>query len=133
MSIFPPTTLAIDYGTIRVGVARSFGTLAEPLEVVRNDQTLLPKLQHIIEKEGIAQLLIGVSENEMAERSRAFGAAMADLTGLPVFYMDETLSSKSVEMQLHDLGKTQPDQRSVVDHLAAAHFLQEWLDEYSSK
>lgn len=126
MSIVP--TLAIDFGTKRVGLARSYASLAEPLHVVPNDEHLFEQIARVIAEEELQQVVVGISENEMAERSRTFGEMIQTKLRLPVFYMDETLSSKQVERQLSALGQTKPGQRPVVDHLAAATFLQEWLD-----
>ena len=39
--------LAIDFGTKRIGVAISEGTLAEPLVVLENDQNIFHQLQEM--------------------------------------------------------------------------------------
>jgi putative holliday junction resolvase len=122
-----PTVLAIDFGTQRLGLAISRGTLAEPLLILENNEELLEKLKAICEQEQVTQLVVGVSEGKMEERSRSFGLLISERFDLPVEFADETLSSHQVHEQQKELGKSGPI-RTHIDHLAAATFLQEWLD-----
>jgi putative holliday junction resolvase len=122
-----PTVLAIDFGTQRLGLAISRGTLAEPLTIVDNNEELLEKLKEICEKEQVTQLVVGVSEGKMEERSRSFGIKLSEMLHLPLEFADETLSSYQVHQQQKELGKSGP-LRTHIDHFAAATFLQEWLD-----
>jgi putative transcription antitermination factor YqgF len=122
-----PKTLAIDYGTVRVGVAVSRGSLADPLIVLSNTDTLVPVLKAIIADEEAELLLVGISENEMAKKTQAFVEKLRTEVSIPVFTTDETLSSKTVHHKLHLAKKSK--RSGAIDHYAAAEFLQEWLDE----
>lgn len=123
-----PTTLGIDFGTKRVGIARSYGTLAEPLEIVANDDRLMSKIEMLVRFHKIVQIVVGVSEAEMAEKSRAFGAALQKQLHIPVHFQDETLTTVRVYEALKErngrVGKGD------VDHFAAAVLLQDYLDEH---
>lgn len=122
-------TLAIDYGRQRIGLAISRGTLAEPLVILDANQQPLAQITQICANEGVQQLVVGISENEMAQESRAFGQQVAEATGLPVAYADETLSSKTVAQRLKESGASLKRRQQPIDDLAAAVFLQDWLDD----
>lgn len=120
--------LAIDYGTKRIGLAINYLTLAEPYGIIQHSDTLLSDLQTIIDKESIHQIIIGVSDREMAEQSRQFGAEVKQMTGMPVEFVDESYSSKKVHQRLREGGAKLSTRMGPIDHYAAAEMLQEWLD-----
>lgn len=120
--------LALDYGTVRVGCAVSYGTLAEPLCVLKNSETLFDEVNTLIATHKVTHVLVGVSEGMSAERARAFGQELELRVGCTVTYVDETLSTQSARTKLRTTNKV----HAVVDHYAAAEFLQEWLDSYDS-
>lgn len=123
-----PTILAIDFGTKRIGLAISRGSLAEPLQIVTNDQQTATVLAEICQREGVTQLVVGLSENEMARQTKAFVTELQKSLKLPLVFMDETLSSKTVGAKLKERGVTLKKRQQPIDHLAAAEFLQEYLD-----
>ena len=83
--------LAIDFGTKRIGVAISEGTLAEPLVVLENDQNIFHQLQEIIDKYKIERLVIGLSENEMADQTRDFAQELEAVIDVPFEFFDAFL------------------------------------------
>lgn len=127
MSEFPPTTLAFDFGTVRVGVAVSRGSLAEPVVVLANDPALWDAIAEVIAQHQPAQLLVGISEAEMALKSSEFAAELEQRFRLPVLLADETLSSYTVNQKMRLLPKHK--RSGAIDHYAAAEILQNWLDE----
>ncbi|MBP7768287.1 Holliday junction resolvase RuvX [Candidatus Woesebacteria bacterium] len=121
--------LGIDFGTVRVGVAVSYGTLAEPLKIVANDEFLYENLKKIIEEHRITQIIVGISEHKSAERTRAFVNELSKHTTLPIEFTDETLTTQAVRAKLKETGMLASQVHTArVDHLAAAELLQEWLD-----
>ena len=73
--------LGIDFGKKRIGTAINFSDMAEPLEVVANEfqsaeqpvsLAALQRLREICQERRIEQLVVGVSEQEMAGYSRQF-------------------------------------------------------------
>lgn len=122
-----PKVLAIDYGTVRVGIAVSAGTLADPLEILANDAHLFENIVKLCKEHEVSLLLVGISENEMAEKTKEFVAELEKHMQLPVRFMDETLSSHSVHEKLVSAKKSKREGN--IDHFAAAEFLQIWLDE----
>jgi|SRR5579859_1063783 len=125
--MFLPITLAIDYGTSRIGLAISRGSLAEPLKILPNDEGFFVKLEKILVEENVERIIIGLSENTMADRTRQFVKKLESHTKIPVQFVDETLSSATVHEKML-LSKKRSVRQQPIDHFAAAEFLQEYLD-----
>jgi len=124
-----PTILAFDFGLTRIGAAASFGTLAEPLRVIANNDKTWTEINKLIEEYHPNRLLVGVSEREMAELSQEFGQQLAEHFSLPIDYYDETLSSAEVHRKLHERDQQKKKYKGPIDHYAASLILQNYLDE----
>ena len=122
-------TLALDYGDKRIGVALSYGTLAEPLLVMENIPGIFEAIQEIITQEEVEQVVVGISENVMAEKTEEFIKQLEKTVKIPLHRMDETLSSRTVHAKQKEAGVKLKIRQGPIDHYAAAEFLQEWLDE----
>lgn len=123
-----PTTLAIDFGTKRIGLAISVATLADPLTIIPNDENSVAKIKEICAQENVKQLLVGVSEQVMAEKTKVFAQQLKEKIDLPLFFVDETLSSKETHQKLSSSQMKLSKRQGPIDHYAASLFLQEWLD-----
>lgn len=126
-----PSTLAIDFGTKRVGLARSFGTLAEPWHVLNqadfaNHAAICKYLNQLIQQEEIKQVVVGISENETERLTRDFIDVLSQHVAVPIFTFDETLTSQLAEAKLKQVSNSR--RRPTIDHFAAAEMLQEWID-----
>lgn len=121
--------LAIDYGTERLGLAVSRAGLAEPLMVVANDDNLFNWLKEIIDEKGIELILLGLSENKMAKKTKDFAHQLSSEIKLPLKFVDETLSSSQARSRLARSPLKLKTKQGPIDHYAAAIFLQDWLDE----
>ena len=130
--------LALDIGEKRIGVAVSdpSGTVASPLVVLDATRALgdgrdLTKLAEEYEVElvvvGLPLSLEG-TEGPQAERVRRAAARLAGFLRVPVEFADERLSSVQASRAMSDVGATQRKQRGSVDMVAAAVFLQSYLD-----
>jgi len=119
--------LGFDYGTVRLGLAVSHGTLAEPLKILANNEEKWRQIAAVIGEEGITGCVVGISEGEMEAQSRQFAAELGERVMLPVEFMDETLSS----WEIGEIMKSRPlaKRREPIDHLAAALILQNFLDQ----
>ena len=136
-------TLAIDLGTRRVGLALSdegarFATPYDVLTVTSPNQAAGLVLQ-VVEKEAVERLVVGLPLNmdgtagPAARSAAAWGKALAARAGKPVVFVDERLSSFDAEQQLIDRKRageklTRKRKKEQLDALAAAAFLQEFLD-----
>lgn len=135
----------VDYGTKRVGVALSDpeGKIAFPKKIIENSPSLIAELARFLEEESAEGIVMGESlandgrENELMADVRRFADALADATGLPVFFEKEFFTS--VEARRHQehaakSGALAPDRPSgksrirEVDDSAAALILQRFLD-----
>lgn len=123
--------LGIDYGEKFIGLALALGPLAEPLETIPMAHAfqLIPIL---IDKHQLQKLVIGLSEGHMAQKTKSFGTQISEITGLPVVYHDETLSSYDMRLKLAQSGAKKTKRERKIDHLVAAAILQDYLDTMTS-
>lgn len=135
--------LAIDLGSVRVGVAVSdeLGLMAHPRPYLPGGdlKRVLGAIRELATREGVEQFVLGVprllngTEGRSARDARRFGAALAQQTGLPVALVDEWLSTREAHARLREGGHTQKEARSRVDSAAAAVLLQSWLDGHAAR
>lgn len=134
-SLMKPT-LCLDYGVKRIGVAVATTPLAEPLGIIPNSKN--PRLTDIVTDQAIAailklitefsieQLVVGVSEGDMADKTRLFIEKLQEKTELPIDEVNETLSSVSASNSMQHMHKKKREGNR--DHIAAAIMLQEYMD-----
>jgi len=115
-------TLGVDFGEKKIGLAVSFGPLAEPFRVVRT-AGWQARLVKICQEEKIERLVVGVSEGKMAEKQKRFASRLGEVCCLPVFLVDETLTSREAIDKMRQLGK-----RGEEDKFAATLLLQRFLE-----
>ncbi len=120
--------LAVDYGTKRLGLAVTHSSLALPLEVIeyQDPQEAIDRIAKICLEHKVSIIVLGLSENVMAEKTRNFGRILENNIDLPIDYVDETLSSSEVRKRFKHRKKHVGSRP--IDHYAAALILQEWLD-----
>jgi len=129
--------LSIDYGTKRIGLAINVATLAEPLFVIDNQ---LSKEQAIVSAEAIEtiakicvekkidEIVLGLSEAEMALKIQAFAEILRNRLTLPVNLVDETLSSHEVARRMKEASFSLKKRQGPIDHYSAALILEDFLD-----
>lgn len=121
--------LAVDYGRARIGVAVQMGSLAEPLEVIPATQDFTGRLRSLCHEHRVDQIVVGVSEQAMAEESKVFGVELERQLKLPVVFQDEALSSIEVQNRLRQSRAGKQQYRGDIDHFAAAVILERYLDD----
>ncbi|RPJ05253.1 MAG: Holliday junction resolvase RuvX [Spirochaetaceae bacterium] len=129
---------SIDLGTKRVGIALSDERkiIAQPLVTFAftGDQALLEKLKTIITEKNIEKMIVGLplredgSEGQGCVRARSF-AGKLEMLKVSVELFDERYSSVDAEEILSMHGKNRKSRKQAVDRLAAAAFLQTYLDQ----
>ena len=129
--------LALDIGDVRIGVAVSdpSRTIASPVEVIRRIGWG-PDVRHILEicahydtkiiLSGLPLNMDG-SEGFQAEKVKLF-CSQLEKAGFTVYYQDERLSTVVAEDALLEDNMTRESRKQVVDKVAAAVILQQWLD-----
>ncbi len=128
--------LGVDVGRARIGVARCDpdGLLATPVETVPRDDASIGRLIALAGEYDAREILVGLPLNMRGEDTasttdaRAFAAALATASAVPVRLVDERLSTVSAHAVLRDSGRSQRSSRSIVDQVAAVVLLQQALD-----
>jgi putative pre-16S rRNA nuclease len=130
--------LAIDPGTVRLGLALSdpSGTIAQPLSVLtrRTEGEDLKQLADLVTRHQVELIVVGLPRTmegrleEAARAAQAFGERVGQVTGRPVAYWDERLTTVAAERYLIDQGKRRSKRRQEVDRMAATLLLQGYLD-----
>jgi putative Holliday junction resolvase len=130
--------LALDVGTVRIGVALSdpTGKIAQPLQTYtrksRNaDIDYIGELirQHDVKLvvSGLPKLLDG-TEGEQAQKTRSFISRGQRVWGVEVTFWDERLSTAAARGVLIDAGVSRERRKDSIDMLAATVILQNFLD-----
>jgi len=124
--------LGIDYGSKRTGLAISDpeGRLAVVKETIEatEDSVILERLNDIILKEDVDAIVIGVPTNmngnatHMTDRVERFVHLLANELEVPVYSVDERLTSVMAERMTREHKSAQTDQ------IAAQILLQNYLD-----
>src|SRR6266700_1277473 len=153
--------LALDVGTVRIGVAVSDATgfLASPyttLQVSRDKTQIWTALQHLIKETEAEGLVIGLPVSldgqlhAQAQLIQSFAEQLKLHITLPVIFWDERLSTVEAERLISQRDQVTGSKRSTsqarqrsrgkrrhkgqqIDALAAAVILQDYLDHLSSK
>ena len=129
--------LAVDPGTVRIGVARSdpSGMLASPLTVVRRGKGDLDALAALATAEEAMEILVGLPrslsgrEGPAAVTARQFAADLATrVAPLPVRLVDERFTTSTAHEALRAGGHDSRDRRQTVDSAAAAVLLEAALE-----
>jgi putative Holliday junction resolvase len=129
--------LAVDVGSVRVGVARSDpgGVLASPLTVVQSGPRELDELAKLAAGADAIEVIVGLPTSLSGREGTAAAAARSfatDLAGrvapIPVRLVDERFSTTQAHDALRRGGKDSRARRGVVDAAAAAVVLQAALD-----
>lgn len=122
--------LGIDYGLRKVGLSLAETPLAEPYKVIRFDskKKLIGLIKNIIDEEKIEKVVIGISEGEMAEKTKQFAKDLQKKTGIDVSFMDETLTTKEAADLVRKAGKKRKKRKEFEDAYSATLILQKYLD-----
>jgi putative holliday junction resolvase len=129
--------LAIDVGSVRIGVARcdSDGRLASPLTTVPRGAGDLAAIAGLATEEHAIEIIVGLPvglsgrEGRAAADARTFAAALArHVTPVPVRLVDERFTTVIAHDALRRSGRDSRGRRPRVDQAAAALLLQGALD-----
>ena len=136
----PGVRLAVDVGSVRVGVAASdpSGTLATPVTVLRRDRRHdrdVGELAALVLERAAVEVVVGLprslrnAEGTAAEAARAYAVRLAAAVApVPVRMVDERLTTVEAARGLRAAGRDSKSARGVVDAAAAVVLLQSALD-----
>jgi putative Holliday junction resolvase len=122
--------LALDHGTVRVGVAVSdeMKMIAQPLEFIPAApfDAFLARLLEIIREKEVETILIGMPRNmdgsygPATEKVRAFIESLKPSIAIPIKTWDERLTSTQANRYLLQTGMRRDKRKQKVDQTAAA-------------
>lgn len=131
-------TMALDIGEVRIGVAisDSEGRVATPLKVLSASDVLNDgaEFRRLVQDWEVEQLLCGLpytlagEEGPQAASIKEKAKRIARARDLPLFFVDERMSSREAKRILREEGLDERAMRGKVDMIAASLFLQAWLD-----
>ena len=132
----PGVVVAVDVGTVRVGVAASdpHRVLASPVETVpapghARVAELVAEREAVLVVVGLPTSMSGRAASASADMARTWAAAFAPLVApVEVRLVDERLTTVSATAALRASGRSARRSRSVVDQAAAVALLQGVLD-----
>ena len=133
--------LGLDYGSKTVGVAvcDPLGITAQGLETITRKEEnklrrTLARIEALAAQYEIESIILGYPKNmddsigERGKKTEEFKAALERRTGLPVILWDERLTTVAADEILEESGVLKKDRKKVIDKVAAAIILQEFLD-----
>jgi len=134
-----PRFLGIDHGTRRIGLAVSDpgATLASPLATIAASGNLSDEIAAVLsgaKDYEIDAFVVGLplnmddTEGDQAKTVRRFGTELGRVSGKPVHYWDERLSSHAAEELLRPAELTRKKRKARLDRVAAQVILQGFLD-----
>lgn len=129
--------LALDHGAARCGCAISdpTGTIVSPLPIVAKPDSAhgREQLAAIVRDQDVELVLVGLprlqsgEEGAQAAAARAFAGRLAAMIDIEVKLYDERLTTRMAQASIAD-GATAAE-----DSLAAAHLLEEYLENEASR
>ena len=133
-----PKSMGLDIGDRRIGIAISdpLGMTAVGFETItrKNKKHDVGVIKAIALRHDVQTIVIGLpmnmdgSSGEQAEKVRSFASKLARVSGIPVVYEDERLTTVSAIRTLTVQGVRTGENRELVDMQAAAIILQKYLD-----
>ncbi len=138
--------LGLDYGTKTVGVAISDPLLltAQELETITRDRAsalrhTLVRIKEICEEYSVEQIVLGYprnmddSEGFRCEETLQFKELLEKRVDIPITLVDERLTTVYADEILEESGVAKKDRKKVIDQIAAAIILQDYLDNSVNK
>jgi len=135
--------IGLDLGTKTIGLALSDTRrqIATPLFTIRRTKFTADAklLLDAATEHAVAGLVLGLplnmdgSEGPRAQATRAFARNLGKLTGLPILFWDERLSTAAVTRTLLDADASRRRRGEVIDKMAAAYILQGALDRMTQR
>ncbi len=130
--------IGLDVGEARIGVAMSdpTGTLASAREVLarRPEAAALKAIARLVEEEEAEAIVVGLPRSLSGELHgqaasvQEFAKLLSQEVQVPIHFWDERLSTVAAEREMQAAGTKRSRRRAMVDAVAAAIILQNYLD-----
>jgi putative Holliday junction resolvase len=129
--------MALDPGSVRVGVA-----VSDPLRITAQPHSsldarspeLLARVVELVAELEVGEIVVGLpvsldgSEGRAAQTARSFAQKVSDAVSVPVHLHDERFSTVTAERAMIEAGARRSERKAARDRVAAAVFLQTYLD-----
>jgi putative Holliday junction resolvase len=125
-------------------VSDELGLTAQPVLTLERRRTArgisredLRSLARLARRFGVVGIVVGNPVHlsgdlsSQAARTQAFADALGELSGLPIHYWDERLTTREAHEILYEAGHARQEHRRVVDQVAATLILQSFLEQRS--
>ncbi len=129
---------AIDFGTVRIGVAicDALRMFASPFETYQrsSESDDAAYFRKLASEESVVLFVVGLPvhldghESEKSIEARAFGRWLGEITGVRVVFHDERYTSKEADAKMIDAGLTRKNKKSRRDMVAAQILLESFLE-----
>lgn len=129
--------LGLDLGTKTLGIAitDAFGMIANPYKTLRyeNDEELIEPLKEIIDLQKIGEIALGLPKNMdnsmgfASKRSLEFKDLLERHIDIPIFLVDERLSTVEAEKYLLDADMSRKKRKDHIDAVAASVILNTYI------
>ncbi len=126
--------LACDVGSVRIGIARSVGSLAFPMEAVPAGADAVATILERADEIQATAIIVGLplrldgGEGPAAQAAREWAHTLAGATKIPVRLVDERLSTVQAQQGLHASGRSTRTSRDRIDSASAVVVLQAVLE-----
>lgn len=137
----PGRLLGVDLGERRIGIALTdpTRTIASPLTTLTRRTGKRPpwqELERLARENEVVGIVVGLplalngTETDWTAEVRDFAARLGERTRLPVFLVDERMTSIEAEGAIRGMGlrKSRRENKALVDATAAAIILRSFLD-----
>ena len=137
--------LGLDYGTKTVGVALSDPLLltAQEFETITRERGsalrhTLVRIKEICEEYDVELIVLGYPRNMddtegfRCEDTLKFKGLLEKRVDIPIVLVDERLTTVYADEILEESGVAKKDRKKVIDQIAAAIILQDYIDNYKN-
>ena len=133
--------MGLDFGSRTVGVAISDSLLltAQGVEIIRRKEEnklrqTLARIEELIVENEVDEIVLGLPKNMndtegvRVELTKEFKKKLERSTGLPVYFLDERLTTVAADKAMMEAGIRRENRKDYVDMIAATLILQGYLD-----
>lgn len=130
--------MGLDYGDKRIGVAISdaFGWTAQGVEVIerKKEGDYLDRIRELVREHEVESIVVGLPKNmngtigPRGEICMEFAEELRQKLSMPVHLWDERLTTVAAQRTLLEADVSRRKRKQVVDKMAAAILLQNFLD-----
>jgi putative Holliday junction resolvase len=124
--------IAIDFGAARIGIAMSSidALISSPLATITAGDSALEEVVELIQQNEPIEIYFGLPLNLSGEFTKstldslAFARTLSSRVSIEVRMVDERLTTRAAQVQLHASGKNSKVSRSLIDAAAASLILE---------